>query len=190
MYNPHRSSLVHTTSLLLEQKTVPKGTGKACFRAKIIGMNQKPSAKRLLDNLSPAAQHRRQMRWQIWAPLIASIVVFFGLVILTIIGAVGGSSQVSRWANLSSVWVIAPVLLAGLIFLAIFVLCIYGMSKLLKRVPGWMVRLQMGIEQVALFARRAADAAAQPVMATSGVKASAQALWQKLRGKPPRQPQA
>ncbi len=177
-------------SHLPAQKAYRKSTKKARFRAKIIGMNQKSSATRFRDGLSPATQHRRQMRWQVWAPLIASIVVFVALVTLTIIGAVGGSSQVSRWANLSSVWIITPVLLSGLIFLVIFAACIYGMSKLLKHVPGWMLRLQMAIEQVALIARRAADAAAQPVMATSSVKASAQALWRKILGKPPRKPQA
>ncbi len=130
------------------------------------------------------------MRWQVWVPLIASIVIFTAVAALTIIGAVGGSSQVARWANLSAVWIIAPMLLGGLIFLAIFAAVIYGMTKLLKRMPGWMLQLQMGMYRAAYLARRAADAAVQPVMATGGVKASAQAFWRKISGKPIRRPQA
>jgi hypothetical protein len=153
-------------------------------------MDEKAPVSKLRANLSPAAEHRRQMRWQVWVPLIASIVVILALVSLTVIGAMGGSSQIARWANLSAVWIIAPVMLVGFLFLVITAACVYGMSKLLKRMPDWMLRVQLWMEHLALTVRRAADAATQPVMATSGLKARALALWRKITGKSARRPQA
>jgi len=160
------------------------------FHAKIIAMNKKTPAAKPQDDLTPAAAHRRQMRWQVWVPLAASILIVLALAVLSIVGAMGGSAQVSRWANLSAVWIILPMLLVGVIFLVITAACIYGMSKLLKHTPDWMLRLQLRIAYIAFSVRRAADAATQPVMAVSGVKASAQALWRKISGKSARQPQA
>jgi hypothetical protein len=137
----------------------------------------------LQGNSSPAADHRRQMIWQIWVPLGASILIILALMTLTVVGAFMKSDQLERWGNLSAVWVIIPVLISTFIFLVIAFACVYGMSKLLQKMPGWMLRLQLGMVHIGLIFRRAADAATRPVMAVNGVETRVKTLWQKIFGK-------
>ena len=153
-------------------------------------MDEKAPHKKSRVKLSPAASHRRQMTWQVWVPLIASILIVLALLTLTVIGAFGGSSEVARWSNISAIWIIAPLLLVGLIFFALAAAMVFGMAKLLNKVPDWMLRLQLLMEQLTLAFRRMADASTMPVMVTSGYKARAAALWQSIRKKPARGSQA
>ena len=132
---------------------------------------------------SPAAEHRRQMIWQVWVPLSASILIVLGLIGMTIAGALLKSNQVERWGNLSTVWVILPVLFVGLIFLAIIIACVYGMSKLLIRMPGWMLKLQMGVVHIGQIIRRAADISTRPVMTVNGVQARMETVRKRIFGK-------
>ena len=140
-------------------------------------------------NRSPMEDHRRQMRWQVWAPLIASIVVFLACVILTVLGAAAGSSEISRLANISTVWVILPMLLVGFFFLVIFSASVYGMILLLPRMPEWLLRAQLWMEYFSLTVKRGADAATEPVMSANSFNARVNALWRRIRGKPVRKTQ-
>jgi sterol desaturase/sphingolipid hydroxylase (fatty acid hydroxylase superfamily) len=135
------------------------------------------------EKFSPSEQHRRQMFWQVWVPLIASLVIVLTLAILSIFGAVVGSSQVERWGNLSAAWVIAPLLFVGIIFMAIAFGCVYGMSKLLGHMPEWMLKAQLFFVRIALIIRRAADTTTLPVMKVHGYQASTHYLWNRYFGK-------
>jgi hypothetical protein len=146
-------------------------------------MIERGQPMQLQKTSSPAADHRRQMIWQVWVPLGASILIILALMVLTIIGAVNRSDHVERWGNLSAVWVIIPVLISSLIFITILLAVVYGMSKLLKNMPEWMLKAQLGMVHIGLIVRRAADAATRPVMAVNGVDARAKTFWQRIFGK-------
>lgn len=139
---------------------------------------------------TPSADHRRQMKLQVWLPLIASIVFVLALVILTIVGAVRGSPQIERWGNISAVIVILPVLLAGLLLLGLVGGSAYGLTKLLQKMPGWMLNAQLFILRVALLTRKGADAATKPIFTANNFSARASALWNRyIRRKPVRVPE-
>ncbi len=143
---------------------------------------QTPSAARI----TPAQRHRKQMLWQVWVPLIASIVIVLALAILSVVGAVQGSPQIERWGNLSAVWVIMPVLFSGLLMLVIVVGMAYGFSKLLQKMPEWLLKAQLFMLRLALTARRIADQAATPVVSVNTFSARVSTLWGKIfrRNKP------
>ncbi len=134
----------------------------------------------LQGKFSPTEQHRRQMIWQVWVPLISSLVLVLALVVWSILGAVQGSSQIERYGSLSAAWIIAPILFVGFIFLAINFGCVYGMSKLLGRMPGWMLKAQLFTVKVSLLIRRAADASTLPVMEVNSFQARVQYLRKKM----------
>jgi hypothetical protein len=134
-------------------------------------------------NSSPAADHKRQMIWQVWVPLGASTLIIVALMVLSIVGAIQKSDQVERWGNLSAVWVIIPVLITLVIFLAILLGCVFGMSKLLQKMPQWMLKAQLGVVHIGLIIRRAADAATRPVMEVNSMETRVKTLWQKIFGK-------
>jgi hypothetical protein len=130
----------------------------------------------------PAAVHRRQMIWQVWVPLIASIIVVLALAILAIVGAAQGSSQVERWGNISAVLVILPVLVSGLVILIIVGAIAYGITRLLKKMPEWLLRAQLFMLHLALIIRRVADAATKPVVSVSTFSARVSTFWHKIAG--------
>lgn len=132
--------------------------------------------------ISPSLEHRRQMTWQVWVPLGASILIFLGLAGLVVAGALTKSDQIERWGSLSAVWIILPVLFVGLIFLPILVACIFGMSKLLVKMPDWMLKLLMGVVQIGQVTRHAADSSTRPVMTVNEVQARVETLWKKTLG--------
>lgn len=143
-------------------------------------MNNKLSVAELPINASPVAVHRRQMRIQVWLPLAVSILIILVLMILTIISAIQGSPQIEWWGNISAIIVILPVLLILFIFLAITGAIVYGMTKLLNRVPDWMLRLQLIFERLSLSVRRASDSATKPVFTVNGFSSRVRAFWKSV----------
>ena len=143
-------------------------------------MRDKLSVAELPINASPAADHRRQMLMQVWLPLGVSIAVVLALVILAIVGAVRGSPQVERFGNLSAVLIIIPVMFTGVLVLAIVGGLAYGVTKLLGKMPNWMLRAQLFMIHLSLSIRRAANAAAKPVIATNTFSARVRAFWRKV----------
>jgi hypothetical protein len=129
---------------------------------------------------TPGAMHRRQMLWQVWTPLIVTLVIVLALMVLAIIGTVQGSAQVNRWGNISAVLVIIPVLVSGLLVLVIFAAMAYGVSKLVKNMPGWLLKVQLFMLHLALIVRRVADTATKPVFTANSFTARASRLWEKI----------
>lgn len=129
---------------------------------------------------SPVEMHRRQMIRQVWLPLGASIVVMLALMILSIVGTVQGSPAVNHWGNISAVFIILPVLFFGLLLLGILGGADYGMSKLLKKVPGWMLKVQLFMIKLSLTVRRAANSATTPIFKANTISARATTLWDRI----------
>lgn len=143
-------------------------------------MRENISPIELPVNASPMRDHRRQMLLQVWLPLTVSIIIFLALAILAVVGAVQGSSQVERWGNISAIWVIIPVLFFGIILMALVGGMAYGVSKLLGKMPGWMLKAQLAMIRLALMVRRAADSATKPVVAVNTFSTRATTLWDRI----------
>lgn len=142
-------------------------------------MRDNLSVAELSINASPVVIHRRQMIKQVWLPLGISLVIVLGLMILTLIGAFQGSPAVTHWGAISAILIIIPILLILFIFLALTGAMIFGMTKLLKKTPEWMLKAQLIMVRVSMMVRRAADAAVQPVIKTNTTTARGRALWKR-----------
>lgn len=129
---------------------------------------------------SPTSDYRRQSLLQIWLPLFGTILVVLILAVLAIIGAVQGSSQVERWGNISAIWVIIPVLMGGVVLLAIVGGLAFGVTVLLRKTPGFMLNAQLLFLRISLMARKASDAIAQPIIKTNTLSARVATAWDRL----------
>jgi hypothetical protein len=127
------------------------------------------------------AIHRRQVRNQIWIPLILTLLVVFSLVGLAIFGTVQGNSEVNRWGNISAVLLILPTLLTSLISLVIVYFLSRGIAFLLKKTPGWMIRWQALMARISAYFRRFADRVVRPVIQVNGFEAGMKTLGRKIR---------
>jgi hypothetical protein len=126
---------------------------------------------------SPGSEHRRQLIWQVWAPLGGSILIVLFLAGLSIAGAVVNSDQIERWGNISTVWIIIPGLIAAFILLAMLLACVYGMSKLLVSAHRGMLQLLSRVERIGQILRKVADFFTRPVIATNETQARVKTLW-------------
>jgi hypothetical protein len=146
-------------------------------------MDRKLSVAELPINTSPAAEHRRQMIWQVWVPMIASTVIVLAVAVLAIVGTVQGSSQINHWGNISAIYLIIPILITGLVILALNAGIIFGLGKLYKKMPLWMFILHMRAAQMSVLVRRGSDAVVQPIMSVNSSAARVRALWKKIFNK-------
>lgn len=127
-----------------------------------------------------AAMHRRQVRNQIWIPLILTLLIVFGLAGWAIFGTVQGSSEINRWGSLSAILLILPNLLSSLISIVVLYYLTRGLRYLLRNTRGWMVRWQALMARLAAQFRRITDQMVRPVIHVNGFQAGVKALGRKI----------
>jgi len=112
----------------------------------------------------PDPKHRKQTFWQIWVPLCLSILAVLFLAVLASVSA--GTTAVTEFSQLSTVYLVAPVLIIGFVVLVLVGLVIYGLARLLDILPVYTRMTQGFFRQVAVFVRIWSDKIARPVLST------------------------
>jgi hypothetical protein len=125
-------------------------------------------------------KHHQQSFWQIWVPLGLGILIMLAFLGLAILSAVQGSSELNRWTNVSLMFLILPAVLAGLIFLTLFVGCIYLLGRLLKFLPPYTQLGQAYAFTISKLVRVWADRFLSPFIAFRSYWAGLRVLWRRL----------
>lgn len=113
--------------------------------------------------------HRRQRWTQILLPIIFAVLVFVALALLAVRAAFGGHGDVSRWAAISTIWLVLPVMIMSLIALAALCAAIYLLTRLTSMLPTYTGRAQRAFYRVEGGARRAAEITRRPVLFVKGL---------------------
>ena len=121
-------------------------------------------------------RYRKQRTSQIILPIVLAAILFVGMVVLVNIATFRDNGDVGRWAAISTIWIVVPIGLAGLIFLALLGGLVYLMARLLGVTPTYTGRVQDFVHRLAIRIRRAADMAVKPVISVNGFGASLKAL--------------
>jgi uncharacterized membrane protein YhdT len=87
--------------------------------------------------------HKRDVFWQITLPLVIGILLVLAAMAAIIFSATQPVTDVSRWADVSLIWLILPSLFIALILLAITIGLVIAISQLLKVVPRIACILQL-----------------------------------------------
>ncbi len=130
-------------------------------------------------NPATRAAHQRQVLWQITAPFVAGMLVILALVVLTIMSAFGGGAVVSRWADISLIWLILPNLVFALILTLLVAALIYGLVKLIGVLPEVTFDIQEFLAIMQARIKAIADSLARPVIQVGGFWAAVRALFGK-----------
>src|SRR4030065_474494 len=93
------------------------------------------------------AAHKREVFWQITVPLVLASLLILALVAAIIYSATQPVTDVSRWADVSLIWLILPSLFIALIILAITVGLVIAISQVLKVIPRYARIIQLYFEQ-------------------------------------------
>ncbi len=152
-----------------------KPSGSLSFHAKIQGMKSSlplPHSPRSENHLSYQA-HRKQVWQQILLPILLTTVIFIAVIALIVNNSLRGNSDVGRWAAMSTIWILLPVLMAGFIFLIILGALIYLMLRLINIIPQYSYQAQRIFYRIESGAKTISKMAHKPMLL-------AQALTQEL----------
>lgn len=125
-------------------------------------------------------KHRKQVMRQIVLPVILSAIALVALIVWISISTFTQGGDVGRWAAISTIWVVIPMLIGGLVVLAILVGLIYGMSRLLDALPYYTGIAQDYILLARGYILRGADLAVKPIFAINEWLQSARAFFERM----------
>ena len=116
-------------------------------------------------------KHRRQLVWQIILPMVLTAILFIALIVLIVRATLGGGDA-ARWAAVSTIWIVIPIMIGMLIFLALLGGMIYLLMRLLNITPIYTGQAQDFVFRIAEYVKRGADASVKPIFFLDGISAS------------------
>jgi ethanolamine transporter EutH len=115
--------------------------------------------------------YRRDLKWQIIAPMVVVLIL---VIAASVAVAVAPAASASRWADVSTIWLLIPLMIFAFVALIIFIGLIYAMTKLLQITPVYTEKLYLLVRLLGLKAEKIADASTKPIFFVEGVAASVQ----------------
>lgn len=121
--------------------------------------------------------HRKQMVMQIILPVALAGFLLAGMIVLISLATFKSGGDVGRWAAISTMWIVIPVMMAGLISLAILGGLIYLLARLLGILPAYTGLAQDYVYLARTYILRGADMLANQVIAIDGFIGKIKAIF-------------
>ena len=134
-----------------------------------------------LEDHSSYHLHRKQLWTQILLPILIAVLVFVAVIIVTSLAAFRANGDVSRWAAISTVWLVLPVIFVGLVFLILLIAMIYLMARVSSLIPPYSYQAQRIVYRFEGGAKRAAEMVRKPVLALQELAELIKAYIEKVR---------
>jgi hypothetical protein len=125
-------------------------------------------------------KHRKQLTWQIILPVVLTSILFVVLIVLINIATFRDNGDVARWAAISTLWIVLPIMIGMLILLALLGGLVYLLAKLLDLTPRYTGLAQDYAYKVAAIVKRALDAMVKQIIEIQGVMASIREFFKRL----------
>jgi len=122
-------------------------------------------------------RHRKEVTWQVILPVLLTGIFIIGLTILVSIATFRDGGDVGRWAAISTIWLVIPIMIAGLILFILLIGIIYLLARLLHIAPTYTGLAQDYIHRGAHIIKKVADAAVQPIFFLEGFSANVKAFF-------------
>jgi len=126
-------------------------------------------------------RHRKQLIWQIILPMVLTSLLFIALIVLINVATFRDGGDVGRWAAVSTIWIVIPIMIGLLILLALLGGLVYLMQKLLNVTPTYTSLAQNYVYMAEGYIKRAAEAIVKPVLQLNGILASINAFFEKMK---------
>jgi hypothetical protein len=117
-------------------------------------------------------RYRRQLISQIILPMVIAGLLFVALIVLIIFATFRENGDVARWAAISTIWIVIPIMIASLIFLIVLGGLVYLMKRLLSITPTYTGMAQDFVHKLMIRIRLIADKLVKPVIFLDSVGAS------------------
>ena len=123
--------------------------------------------------------HRKQIWTQILLPLLLTVLLFLAVILLTSLATFRDNGEVGRWAAISTIWLVIPVMLAGLIFLALLAGMIYLLARLTGLIPPYSYQAQRFVHRIEGQVKRGAELTRKPVLFLDILKSQIKKIFQR-----------
>lgn len=133
-----------------------------------------------LPERNPETQkaHSRQVLWQITLPIAIGVIV---ALVFAVLATMAGPAEASLWADISLIFILIPLMVVSLMFIALFAAMGYGVYRLLQILPGYARRGQDLALKLEQRVRTGSDLAVEPILRVHSWRASIRALRRNLR---------
>jgi len=126
-------------------------------------------------------RHRKDRIWKILFPVALSAVLCIVLIVLINVATFRDNGDVARWAAVSTIWIVIPIIIGLLIVLALVGGLVYLMAKLLNITPTYTGLAQDYVNKGVVYIKRASEAIVKPVIQLNGILASINAFFERMR---------
>jgi len=124
-------------------------------------------------------KHRKERTTQIILPMVLTVILIIALIVLINIATFRDGGDVERWAAVSTIWIVIPIMIGMLIFLVILGGLIYLLARLLNITPTYTGMAQNYVRKAAVYIKQGADAVVKPVIQLKGFLATVEAFFQR-----------
>ena len=124
-------------------------------------------------------KHRKERTTQIILPVLLTVVLIIASIVLINIATFRDGGDVERWAAISTIWIVIPIIIGMLIFLAVLGGLIYLLAQLLNITPKYTGMAQDYVRKAAVYIKRGADAVVKPIIQLKGLLATVEAFFQR-----------
>ncbi|HEY5731818.1 MAG TPA: hypothetical protein VIS72_17360 [Anaerolineales bacterium] len=121
--------------------------------------------------------HRKQLMWQIILPIVLTLVLCIAVVVLINIATFRDGGDVARWAAISTIWIVVPIMIGLLIFLGLLGGLVYLMMELLNITPKYTSMAQDYVHKAAGYIKRGTEMIVKPIFFLDGLGASIKAFF-------------
>src|SRR4030042_2087101 len=115
------------------------------------------------------AKHRREVFWQIILPMLIGLLLVLTVVCIIIFSGTSSTSELSRWADVSMIWLILPSLFIALLFLFILIAFTYLISVVLRMTPRYARIIQQYFEIGKNKVSQISDRITAPIVKTRSI---------------------
>lgn len=124
-------------------------------------------------------KHRQEVLWQITVPLALGVILVLAAGAGVVYAGATQTGPVDRWASISIIWLIIPMMVLTLILLVATGGLAYGIIWLIGALPIYTRRIQDVFDLIEARVRKAADASVEPTLRVQSFTAGLRALRRK-----------
>ncbi len=108
--------------------------------------------------------HRKQVWAQILFPILMTALIIIAVIVVTGLATFRDHGDVGRWAAIATMWLVMPVMVAGLVFLVLLIAIIYLLARLNGLIPPYSHQAQRIFYRIEGGAKRIGEMARRPVL--------------------------
>jgi uncharacterized oligopeptide transporter (OPT) family protein len=124
-------------------------------------------------------KHRHEVFWQITVPVTVGGVLLLLIAIGVVIAYFANTGDIAKWANVSTIILIVPAMIIGLIVIAVSAGMAYLVTRGLSEAPFIARRIQDIAVLIVVRVNKASDASTEPFLRVHQFTAGLRALFRR-----------